>query len=171
MAVVAFNGNTSAGAMLYLEAMIAARQSPHVLMMPEAHVRGEAAAELQRRAARAGYRALVAPALPGVGQSTRGGVALLARANLCMGRPFSAPTEVLVPGHLVAGHVQAFCRGGVTLLGVYLVVGVGLAHENVNILRRAARVAAAAGGQWLMAGDFNLAPAELEQYALALGGR
>ena len=64
---------------------------------------------------------------------------------------------------IVTAHVGAICRGGIHIFSVYLCTKEGLIERNRNLLAQLARLIGAARGPWIVMGDWNLAPAALEE--------
>ena len=59
-------------------------------------------------------------------------------------------------------RVSAVMKGGVRMASLYLEFGVGLNEANLAILQEVATVLCALGAPWILAGDFNSTPEQLE---------
>ena len=87
-------------------------------------------------AASMGYRLSMAPAVstgPGLLQSSAG-VALGCRARIGFAAATSIPGTPAFSSRVLAGHIEGILAGGITLASVYLKDGIGLQHENIDIL-------------------------------------
>ena len=56
-------------------------------------------------------------------------------------------------------------RGGLPLISVYMWQSEGVTARNKELLERASVYAKRVGGPWLIAGDFNMTPGQLEPEA------
>ena len=59
--------------------------------------------------------------------------------------------------------VDGVLRGGLMVISVYLWHSEGLSDRNMSVLHAAGDAIAKFGGPWLMGGDFNMTPAELQR--------
>ena len=57
--------------------------------------------------------------------------------------------------------VGSICKGGIYVITVYLYHSEGLSDRNLNILQALAAIISRLKGPWIIAGDFNLDPAEV----------
>ena len=108
---------------------------------------------------------------PGATQSSAG-VAIAVKHNV--------PTSGLLrPEALTAASARICARtlalgGGVPVvaISVYMVTGIGLTGENLDIMGNLLEFVGALGHMWFIAGDFNMDPAELKEqgFIAKLGG-
>ena len=68
-------------------------------------------------------------------------------------------------GRVSVAWVDGLLRGGLTLISLYLWHSEGTSCRNMELLHKAGEIAAATSGPWLIAGDFNMTPLELEEGA------
>lgn len=112
---------------------------------------------------------LAAPPCAGVGKGS-GGVMVAVRRRFARARVLAGTRDgVIHPGRAVGMWSDIAMRGGLSLMSVYLYVGLGLGYrdspyENANWLVLAALAAAVqrCSSPWVLAGDWNLSPEALE---------
>ena len=79
-----------------------------------------------------------------------------------MSRGAALPSGADLSHRVQLRHWSGVCRGGVHLVTVYLYDGEGLSRRNLDILQELAFVLSRLRGPWILAGDFNLTPEDLE---------
>eukprot|EP00972_Heterocapsa_arctica_P075083 11079369-Heterocapsa_arctica.AAC.1 len=132
----------------------------------EHHAFGDAWVDLQHRARRGGWKLQGAQAVRCDSGRGSAGTCVAASANVGLsqaaGCPFDCSPEGS-EGRLSAAWLEGVLRGGVMVMSVYLWHTEGLTERNIGILNAAGEAAARFGGPWLLAGDFNMTPSELQQ--------
>ena len=150
------------------------RTCAHVLVAQEHRLREAEIAEASAYALKEGFKSLWIPAVDtGTGgRQTSGGVAIFVRSWLSLsqvgGRGDDGEREdrdpvMLVPGRLMAAMVAGPGIRGLVVYGVYGQCSVGLAQANIDVYEQLARHVASHDLPWLAAGDFNVAPQQLEE--------
>ena len=76
--------------------------------------------------------------------------------------PLFLRDAAIVPHRAVHVHVDAWLKGGVVVITVYLIVGIGLAQANWDILVAISDFIAGLQVPWLVAVDYNMSPENLQ---------
>ena len=86
--------------------------------------------------------------------------------------PHLGPVEMAPIERIVAALVDACVPNGFTLIGLYLVCGVGYDAKNAGLLARVALLVALLEGPWIIAADWQMTPEQLQQtnWPRAVGG-
>jgi len=114
-----------------------------------------------------GWKSLWAPAKatneasPDDERSTSGGVAIFVRAHLGLSKLDENLSEVIVDARVVGGKLTVPGSGPIAIYSVYMVTGVGLNHDNREILNQITLDHNLHGLAWAMGGDWNMEPKEL----------
>ena len=119
----------------------------------------------ERAAKRAGWSMSVVPAVRTERNGISAGVAVAARSHYgvaekkgpCEGDPACSV------GRLAANQVSIACKGGVHFVSMYLWCSEGLSSRNLDLLQTCAELIARLHGPWVLAADFNIEPAVLQQ--------
>ena len=64
---------------------------------------------------------------------------------------------------VAAAHVSAIVPGGIHIISVYLKDSEGLSEYNLRVLQEVAALTQSLGTPWVVAGDWNVSPAQLQQ--------
>ena len=138
----------------------------------------EQVAEAQEWLKRRGWKSLFAAAVPGKkaatsSKSTQGGVAILARDWLGLNYfgkgSKEAKTVVVYPGRVAGAKVILPGGRSIAVYSVYMRVGEKLSLVNRAILAKLAEHVQSHDWEWLIGGDFNMHPRELEAAAFTTG--
>ena len=102
------------------------QEKPSLVVLQEHHLaQADSITEAQSWLSRLGYKSVFSPALTNAhGNGTSGGVALVIRSHIGI-TPHLGPVEMAPKERIVAAHVDACVPNGFTLIGLYLVCGVG----------------------------------------------
>ena len=140
-----------------LKSWVGEQQGVDVIFAQETHLTGEAVEDLQRWAATRGWYAVGAPAVPGVGKGTIGGVVMMVRGGSI------GITDVVVVSNARVVCATANFSGGpnVTLASVYLVTGEGVRQTNIDILVDLGTELRKRAQPFIVAGDFQMEPAAM----------
>ena len=79
---------------------------------------------------RHGWTGFLVEAAGSCSKKASGGVAVLARKPLGLGKPWWRETACLEAGRVATGHVCGHSKGGITAFVVYLWPGEGLSERN-----------------------------------------
>jgi len=139
------------------EERLMCRASADYMLMQESRVASDnGIAKLKRDAHNLGWCAVAEPAWPSPAGPASGGCAVFARR----GTGIVVPPGIQVPEglrHRIAiAWAAGMVPGGVRLMSIYLIDGVGLSDENLDILHHAAAVVRQLSGPWIIAGDWNV---------------
>ena len=123
--------------------------------------------ELQQQAGGAGWKLGVVPAVVGPKGGASAGVAVVVRKGVGFDRVLGGWSggSGEADGRVAVAWVQAVTKAGILVISVYLWTNEGLAARNLKVLVAAAIVIDRHGGPWLMRGDFNMTPEELQRGA------
>ena len=156
-AVDSLNGNVSSTAVEFLNSSAA-----DFFCGQELRDIGPATRATERAAKKAKWSLAVGQADPTTAGSTSAGVAVGARANLGFSEAQATRPLPQFASRIKVGWAGSYCRGGIHLLSVYLHHSEGRSKRNMDLLQEAARLIASLEGPWVMAGDLNMLPAELQ---------
>ena len=104
----------------------------------------------------AGWKALASAATRTEAGGTRGGLLMAFRPRIGAGLAPGETEVTLVPGRLMACHVNALSKGGIIIYNVYLWTSEGLSSRNSQVLEVLMAHKAAHGKPWLAGGDFQI---------------
>jgi ribonuclease HI len=142
----------------------------------EHHAKKLAFADFQHRSKKCGWKLHGAPAAKGDGGGDSAGVCIAANAQFELGAATGLAHDLSPKGsegRLAAAWVGGVLRGGIMLMTIYLWHTEGLSARNVELLEAAGAAIAQYGGPWVLAGDFNMPPAELrlaQEWLKKIGG-
>ena len=93
------------------------------------------------------------------------GTCVAARSKYGMGTSCGSPHDASPSGsegRVTVAWVDGVLRGGILVVSVYLWHSEGLADRNRKILEVAAEAVVRHGGPWMIVGDFNMTPPDLQ---------
>ena len=122
---------------------------------------GHPCAQLEQEAKRAGWAMAVQPCGVGKQGCPSAGTAVAVRSHLGMAKVPGLVMEGGLEGRLSIEWVGSIVRGGVFVGSIYLHSGEGMSVGNVRLLEGAAKLLMNLPGPWVVAGDFQVDPAEL----------
>ena len=123
--------------------------------------------ELQYMASASGWKTGAVPAVAGPKGGASAGTAIFVRKAIGFDRAtkgWSGGSGV-AEGRIAVAWSQAVTKAGILILSVYLWTNEGLSAKNLRVLAAAAAIIDSHGGPWLIGGDFNMTPEELQQGA------
>ena len=131
------------------------------LLSQEHHARGSALADLKAMAKRAGWNMSGASAV----SSHSAGAAVSVRSAYANGQTQGAKEDMSPaesPGRLATTWVDGVVKDGLLLISLYLWEGEGLTPRNMRLLYAAGDVVTRHGGPFLIGGDFQNTPQEVQ---------
>ena len=117
---------------------------------------------MQREAQRQGWRMTTALADSTAAGCASGGAAVLGRRRFGM-VPHAGCAADGVQHRLQAAWVGVVTRGGLHVVSIWLRHSEGLSEANLNILAETAALIVTLPGPWVIAGNWNITPAMLQQ--------
>jgi len=149
--------------------LVAGRKKPPTvgaIVAQEHHATGTAWADLQAQAFRAGWSMAGVAAVRDGPRAARGtsGVCVAAAKHLGLsdgGNASCSPEGSL--GRAAGAWVDSVVRGGIYIVSIYLWDGEGMTARNLSIVQSAAEAVLRHGGPWMIAGDWNMLPTELDE--------
>ncbi len=130
-------------------------------LIQETKRRGKPRQAAERQAAASRWSVSLADANLTEAGKCSAGVAAGARAHIGMTRDTDFIGDGILAGRYMRRWCGAVCRGGIHVGPVYLRSAEGPSQENLDILEEIAADLAQVRGPWVLAGDFNLTPAQL----------
>ena len=127
-----------------------------IFLAQEHHVGSQGLEEGLAWCKKEGWKALASAATGTEAGGNQGGVMLACRPRIGVGYAPGETTATLVPGRLMACHVNALCKGGLVVYNVYLWTSEGLSHRNVQILEAVLAHKAGHRKPWVLGGDFQI---------------
>ena len=135
----------------------------HILFVQETGVAPGARAEVEQAVRREGWKASFTEARRTERGGLSSGVGIVCRAHLGMGKPPAGPA--LPADRMVARWVNAIIPGGFLAVSVYLVATTsGLDPESKVLLAQLGQYLTAVQTPYVISGDWNCAPQELERW-------
>ena len=139
----------------------------YAVLNAEHHALGTSFVDLQYRAKARGWKfdGAEATLTDDGGRSAGTGIAVRSVYGLASGSDLDGTCDVSPvgsPGRLSAVWTNAVLPRGLLLVSAYFWTGEGLTERNLRLLERAGDVARAFGGLFLIGGDFNMTPEELD---------
>ena len=135
------------------------------LCVQEHHCAGLKWGDAHFQAAARGWTLRGARAIPSsCGGRPSAGVGVLARAHVGMSKAGGKPVDrspPSSPGRLAVTWLDCTLRGGLLVVSIYLWHSEGLSARNLELLAAAGQAVAEHGGAFVIAGDWNMTPAEL----------
>ena len=131
----------------------------------EHHAVGELWENMQYTAKRLGWQMQGAGGCCGDTQRGRCGVGVAAPSHIGLTRVGEQQFDLspaLSPGRLTAAWLDGGLKGGVVVASAYLWHSEGVTPRNLALLQAAVDVAVRHGGPWLIGGDFNMTPEEMQ---------
>ena len=130
----------------------------------EARVLSEEKTESEALLRGKGWKATIEPCLCTELDGRSAGVMVAVRKHIGMRLSISEGTAPADLKHRCTfGFVSAIIRGGFHLGSIYLVSSIGVkAKRNMNILDAVATTLKTLSGRWIIGGDFNCTPEQLE---------
>ena len=139
------------------------RSKADIQLLQETKVRTKQEAEAAVRGLRReGWNAHVPVAKTNDSGRGSGGCAVAARLGTGV-TPVDA--DLILPEfrhRISAAHVSAVMKGGIHVISVYLKDSVGLTDYNLRVLQEVAALALTLGTPWIIAGDWNITPDQLQ---------
>ena len=135
------------------------------LLNQEHHARGDEWVDLKLSARKAGWNLVGAMAAPTKGSQGRAGAAIATRTAFHTGLTKDSREDISTdeaPGRCASIWVDGIVRGGVLIISIYLFDSEGLTQRNRAILSRAGEIIRKHGGPWIIGGDFNCTPQDLQ---------
>jgi hypothetical protein len=135
------------------------------LLMQEIRLAGDSARRSETCVPRAGWTFAINDAQVTQGevrQGFSGGTAIGTRRHQGLSTLHGWKSFVLTEARVSIARWQAFIRGGITLASVYLVTGEGPSESNVGILDELGRTLVTLGRPFVIGGDFQMTPGELQ---------
>ena len=138
------------------------------LVIQEHHVGKEHFSSLQLGARSSQWHLQGAPAVQLSSGKYSAGVCVAARRHINLGMPPGWDHDISTaasPGRLCAAWLEGVIKGGLLIISIYLWDGEGMSDRNKEILEQAGLHIKMYGGPWLIAGDFNMTPEQLNSGA------
>jgi len=144
-----------------------------VVLAQEHRCLPEAIAEASEAAKKLGWKSVWAPAKRTSDENlddsrySSGGVAIFARTYIGLSKTFEDEPEVISEARAISAKISAPGLGTVVVYSLYLVTGVGLNIDNVNILEKLAEHKRRHNLAWIAGADWNLEPGDLLKSGIA----
>ena len=129
-------------------------------MGQESHALGQASLEAAASARAMGWKMIQAPAQPGKGKGTSGGVMVLAREWIGLSKPDDVPS-LISPGRAVAARVEFPGFPPFLAVSLYLYTGQALEEPSLSLMQQVGEVAAASSLPVIVGGDFQACPQDI----------
>ncbi len=159
-AVDTVNANAWGGAVEYLR-----QSSADFIVVQECRVREKQCADKEDTARGTGWSLALEPCVITDADATSAGVAVGTRSQIGSAVPRSKLEQCneVLRGRFRLRHVGAMCRGGFHLGSIYMHDSIGvMAKSNLDLLQEAAAELLLVRGGWIVGGDWNCTPDELE---------
>jgi len=158
--VVTLNSNAWSTARTWLQLHTS---QPQIVLLQEHRLADSACLQAQHSARRDGWRVGLAAAAQ-TERSTSAGVAVAVPIHIGMeprrGRSVWNASPSKQPGRIASAWVNIL--GGVTVFTVYMHCSAKWDEQNVDLFRHLAQQVRQVRGLWVVGGDFNMTPAELQ---------
>ena len=143
---------------------ILSKSAADLLLLQETRLKtAESIEAAKRRARKAGWNAHLTEAKTTEAGKGSGGCGVLARKGTGVAPADSDLVAEDVKHRISAAFVNAVVPGGFHVISVYLKDSDGLSEYNLRVLQEAAALALTLGGPWVMAGDWNVGPDQLQE--------
>ena len=146
-----------------------------LLLLAEHRQRGQGVHDMKKDLQRMGYRAVVGEAQRTEADSTSGGTMIVFRRQFWVngfGTKAGEQEEQVASWHFATSRwtlATLRLKGPTIVIGaVYLVTGIGPVGENLQVLRELGEALATIGRPFLVGGDWNMSPEELESTGFLL---
>ncbi len=142
------------------------RKTTAAVLVQEHHATRDSLADLQSQVKELGWKLGPAEAVRTAKGGASAGTAVVVPSHVGWGAVRQGSWEIDAGptnrGRLAAAWVQAGIVGGMLVISVYLHTNEGMTPRNRRLVNVALALAVSFGGAWVIAGDFNSSPQEMQ---------